>query len=350
MNAFAIAPLNDSRWDPFVASHPKATVFHTTGWLRALAETYGYGSCAITTSPPDDPLTDALPLCLVRSALTGRRFVSVPFADHSQILSASETAEQALVARAIKESQASRCRYLELRSLDELDVPGPREDAPGRSYEGLLHEIDLQPSIDEIFGRFNSSSTVRNIRRSEREKLRYEAGINDELLDCFYLLQVVTRRRHRLPPQPRAWFRNLLDHLDGAAKIHVAYQGDRPVAAIFTCAYGARYIYKYGASDPASMNLGGTHMLMWRAIQEAKEQGYACFDLGRTDPPHTGLATFKERWGAQARPLYYYRWPAPDEVDNGQESGLIRFAEPLLARLPDRILIKVGDLLYRHMG
>lgn len=350
MNVFAIAPLNDDRWDTFVASHQSASIFHTRGWLRALADTYGYGSIALTTSAPGDPLANALPLCLVPSRLTGRRLVSLPFADHCQLLTDNVETLSALLSRATDEARAARCRYVEIRPVEVSNALKAGLLPLGPSYQGLLHEIDLNDSLDHIFAQFNARSTVRNIRRSEKEKLEYASGSEDELLDAFYAMQIMTRRRHRLPPQPRAWFRNLLDSLGAAAKIHVAYKDTKPVAAIFTCAFGRRYMYKYGASDPAAMSLGGTHLLIWRAIQEAKSNGFACFDMGRTDTGHEGLKTFKSRWGAHPRPLHYYRWPAPTEAEDGREGTLVRLAEPVFERLPDWMLIRAGQLLYRHMG
>ena len=79
MNTFILDPATDPRWLALVESHPEATSFHHPGWLRALRETYGYEAIAISTSAPGEALRDGLVLGFVRSALTGRRLVSVPF-------------------------------------------------------------------------------------------------------------------------------------------------------------------------------------------------------------------------------------------------------------------------------
>ncbi len=220
----------------------------------------------------------------------------------------------------------------------------------GPSFKAILHQFDLAPAEEALLKACHESSIRQSIRRAEREKLRYDSGNSEKLLDDLFSLMVMTRRKHKLPPQPRAWFRNLLDSLPGIAKIHVAYHAESPAAAIFTCAFGRRYIYKYGASDPAYMNLGGTPLLFWRAIQEAKAAGLAWFDMGRTDIGHEGLATFKERWGAKPAPLEYYRAPAPAQADIGRDSGFVKLAGPVFARLPDSMLIAAGKFFYRHMG
>jgi hypothetical protein len=82
MSVYRLNPLEDPRWDRLVARHPLASIFHTAGWLRALRLTYGYEPVALTTSPPGDELHDALVYCRVRSWITGRRIVSLPFTDH----------------------------------------------------------------------------------------------------------------------------------------------------------------------------------------------------------------------------------------------------------------------------
>src|SRR5689334_19011211 len=77
-----IRPLEDPRWTKFVDEHPRSSAFHTAGWLEALRRTYDYEPIALTTSPPDADLQNAVVFCRVNSWLTGRRLVSLPFSDH----------------------------------------------------------------------------------------------------------------------------------------------------------------------------------------------------------------------------------------------------------------------------
>jgi len=349
MNTYFLDPTTDPRWLTLVETHPAASSFHHPGWFRALQETYGYRMVVITTAPPGEALRDGLPLGLVRSVLTGRRVVSVPFADHCEPLTGDPETLQALIRAANDFARKNRCRLSEFRPVTPWSAEFAAAAGVGPGFRAILHQLNLSPDLDTLFKGFHDSSIRRNIRKAEREKLRYEAGSSDKLLDDFFALTVMTRRKHRLPPQPRAWFGKLLKTLPGIAKIHVSYHGEIPTAANFTCAFRGRYIYKYGASDPAYTNLGGTPLLFWRAIQEAKEAGYSWFDMGRTDIGHEGLATFKQRWGAEAATLEYYRCPAPTQASVGHD-GIIKLLEPVFARLPDRLLIATGKLFYRHIG
>src|ERR1700735_2855593 len=83
---YEINPLSDPRWEALVNSHPQASVFHSTNWLRALKTAYGYDPVVATTSSPEAPLTNGIVFCRVKSWLTGRRFVSLPFSDHCEPL------------------------------------------------------------------------------------------------------------------------------------------------------------------------------------------------------------------------------------------------------------------------
>src|SRR5450755_1829723 len=81
-----INPLCDPRWEAFINGHPRSSVFHSTKWLRALETTYGYDPVVVTTCPADAPLTNGIVFCRVKSWLTGRRLVSLPFSDHCEPL------------------------------------------------------------------------------------------------------------------------------------------------------------------------------------------------------------------------------------------------------------------------
>src|ERR1700733_3920504 len=83
---FSLDPLVDPRWSGLAASHPSASVFHSVGWLNALQKTYGYEPLVYTNSPEHTPLSNGIIFCRVKSWLTGRRLVSLPFSDHCEPL------------------------------------------------------------------------------------------------------------------------------------------------------------------------------------------------------------------------------------------------------------------------
>ena len=236
-------------------------------------------------------------------------------------------------------------KYLEIRPFE--CTPGPRTNL-SLSNTYYFHRLDLRPSEQVLFKNLQKDSIQRKIRRAERESLRYERGSSDRLLSCFYKLMIMTRRRHGLPPQPLKWFRSLVTCMANDVEIRVAFKGETPVASIFTISNKKTLLYKYGCSDGRFSNLGGTAILFWKAIQEAKAKGMEEFDLGRSDLDNPGLVTFKDRWGAKKSTLNYWRYPF--RTSASKPEGLIRYAKRSISIAPDASLVALGNLLYRHIG
>jgi len=346
MTVYSLDPLEDPRWPEFVGRHPNASVFHAPGWLRALQRTYHYEPVAFTTSAPTEQLRNALVFCAVRSWLTGRRLVSLPFSDHCEPLVHNSEELSALIRSVQLSQKQERWKYVEMRSTSsELQLEGGFHTA----QTFYLHRLDLRPSLDALLRSFDKDCVQRKIRRAEREGLTYEGGRSESLLQKLYGLLRITRQRHHLPPQPLDWFRNLVDCLGEDACIRIASKGSQPVAGILTLSHGKRMVYKYGGSDARLNSLGGMALLFWKAIQDAKQAGAEEFDLGRSDCDNAGLIAFKERWAADRSTLTNWRCPAaakPSLTDGWR----IQFAKQISSRLPASMLTVAGKLLYRHIG
>jgi len=343
---YQLDPLTDRRWRAFVQAHPRASVFHTPGWLESLRRTYGCEPIVFTSTPPGHDLQSGLLFCRVESWLTGRRLVSVPFSDHCNELTQNEGDLPELLKEAAQQGLADRAKYIELRPLDPPAEDLHRSAGFDISARFYHHKLDLRPGCDSLHARFHKDCVVRKIRRAEREGLEYREGRSPELLKDFYSLMLRTRRRHRLVPQPFAWFKNLSDCLGDSMRVRAAYCKTKPVAAIVTLTTGNRMVYKYGCSDERDSALGGTQMLFWRAIQDACGSGLDEFDLGRTERDNAGLIIFKERWGAARNELSYWRRPAP--LRAFEKSHSWQFLRKPLAFVPLRALQFVGTVLYRH--
>jgi CelD/BcsL family acetyltransferase involved in cellulose biosynthesis len=349
MPVFELNPLTDATWDHFVERHPHGGVFHTGAWLRALRDTYQYQPTVFTTSAPGTPLANGMLFCEVDSWLTGRRLVSLPFSDHCDPLVASSTEARELVEHLRTIMATGKYRYIEFRPSATATCIGESCDA-ACSERFLLHSLPLDLPLGELFHKLHKDCIQRKIRRAERECLRYAKGRTDLLLQQFYQLLLRTRRRHSLPPQPFQWFRNLSSCLGDRLAVHVAYKADQAVAAIIALNFKETVTYKYGCSDERSANLGGTPFLFWKIIEESKNAGARWLDLGRTDSDNSGLATFKERLGAERQVLNYYRFSESSGVRDPRKSWVTPLVRRAFAHIPDSLLVASGRLLYRHIG
>jgi Acetyltransferase (GNAT) domain len=346
MAVYKIDPLKDRRWAEFLDRHPESSVFHTPAWLQALQRTYGYEPVVFTSSPPEAELKSGLSFCRINTWFTGRRLVSLPFSDHCTPLVENSAELRGLLTSLQREQENENWKYIEIRSAD-LHLPDAKVFEKANAF--TFHKLDLRPSLDELFRGFHKDCVQRKIQRAEREGLIYEQGRDESLLRKFYHLLLITRRRHGLAPQPLRWFRNLIACVGDGAKILVASKDGRPVASILTLRHKRVLVYKYGCSDHRFNNLGGTQLLMWKTIQEAKNDQLDEFDMGRSDCDQPGLIAFKDRWGAAQSTLFYLRYPAPSlQTANGAVHG--NFAKYILAHVPDSLLAATGSMLYKYMG
>jgi hypothetical protein len=345
---YELNPLDDPRWGKFLLRHPDAGVFHTPGWLEALRRTYGYEPFAVTTAAPGEDLRNGIAFCRVKSWLTGNRAVSLPFADHCQPLVESPESLATLMAALRKEQASAKWKYVELRPRT---ADGFQEDTMpfGESAKFHFHTLDLRPDLDTLYRGLHKSCVRRKIHRAEQANLVYEEGCSESLLARFHHLLLMTRRRHQLPPQPRGWFRNLLECMGEAARIQMVSNEGQPIASILTLFYKNTLVYKYGCSDSRFHNLGGMPLLFWKAIQEGKRRGAREFDLGRSETDNPGLVAFKGHLGATCSPLTYFSYP-PLVASSTASSWKMKIVKSTFGWLPDTLLITAGRLLYRHVG
>jgi len=349
MRIYQIDPTKDGRWSDLVERHPKASVFHTVGWLEALRNTYGYEPVAFTTSSPSGELNNGFLFCRVNSWLTGRRLVSLPFSDHCEPLCDSRDDLNFLIRYLQTTMEYQDLRYLEVRPVNgnfgqTSETNGFR---PAAMY--YLHVLDLRRELDEVLGSLDKDSVQRRIHRAERAGLTEKCGRSDYLLKEFYALFVKTRGRHRLPPTPYTWFRNLIQFCGKALEIRLAFRANTPISAILTLRCKDAVYYKYGCSDAQFNRFGATPWLLWRAIASAKLNGASEFDMGRTEEQNAGLLAFKNRWVPQPRHLVYWRFPDTASLDsvNGWKS---KMAKRVFSFMPDRLRTIAGKFIYRHIG
>jgi lipid II:glycine glycyltransferase (peptidoglycan interpeptide bridge formation enzyme) len=278
---------------------------------------------------------------MVNGLFGRRRLVSLPFSDHCAPLVEGPEQLHCLLAGLQQRIDRRDWNSMEVRANEAVPV----EDQP-ENEDLVLHHLDLQPSLQQLFDGLHPSCTQRKIKRAAREELSYEEGTSESLLHDFYRLLVITRRRHGVPPQPFQWFLNLAAHLKDSMKLRAAYKDGKPIASILTLRYKQTMMYKYGCLDDRFSAMGGTQFLFWHTIQEAKSAGLSFLDLGRTDVANAGLLKFKDRWGAARTNLHYYQYPVG--TANTVKVIQTNLVKALCSHLPVGVLEVAGKVLYKY--
>ena len=199
-----VDPTTYPGWDDIVRSHPDSSIFHLSGWAEVLIRAYGFSPHYIL-SIEKSVLRFALPLFEIRSLLTGRRGVSLPFSDYCDPLTADNHSAFDILPWLFEYGKARGWAYTELRTRKELP------DGMPSSETYLRHELELHPDLDKVIGTFRES-TVRNIRKAKKEGVEVRVDTSVQGVKEFYRLNCLTRREHGLPPQPYRFFTLLHEH------------------------------------------------------------------------------------------------------------------------------------------
>jgi hypothetical protein len=115
--------------------------------------------------------------------------------------------------------------------------------------------------------------------------------------------------------------------------------------------YKNTYIYEHGASDDRYWELRPNHLMMWKVIQKAHQDGYEYFDFGKTSMENTGLLEFKRKWGAVEYDVPYYYYPRITGLMSLEKKDtLLKWMNELGRKMPMSLAKIMGEIAYRHLG
>jgi len=338
-----VNPLTMPEWNAMVAVFPESTVFHCANWARVLAESYGFTTPCFALFE-EGAFRGCLPLVRTESPLTGRRGVSMSFADHCGALVRSRSDFVRLFDAAVQYGRREGWRSIEFRGEEYL-----RGELSSETY--MHHQIELSPDEDAMHARLRES-TARNIRKALREGVTVEFTQSQQGIMDYYRLHCLTRRRHGLPPQPRRFFRKVHEQLIACGFGFTAlarYRG-ATVAGLVCLGFGGNALYKYGASDEAFQHLRGNNILLWETMKRCAQEGYRSLSLGRTEVENEGLVVFKNGWGGRVSQMHYYRYDLGLDRFGSAPRRQLSYVKKMMRRMPIGVLKGIGNLLYKYAG
>jgi len=339
-------PIVDSRWDEYVLGHQEGTIYHHSAWQQVLSETYGYSPLYLGfTSSDGSQLSGIFPLMFVKSFLTGRRVVSLPFTTYCNPLMPERLIEEAM---RFAFDRFRGVRYVELKLLERAQGSFGHL---GVASAFVSQVLSLDPDIDKLFLSFHPSSIRHRVRRAEKLGLVFRLGDKESDLHQFYRFYSLMRRKNGLPPQPYAFFANMHRILTSKNLLElpvVEYEG-KVIAVTILLKGRSTWHLEYSASDPRFLQQGSNQFLIWRCIEMAHQAGAKHFDFGRTSLSHHSLLEFKDRWQAKRRAIRYHYFPQDTKPTHSRD-----YSDSLLGRLNKRLPLSLltweGRLLYRHLA
>jgi CelD/BcsL family acetyltransferase involved in cellulose biosynthesis len=356
-------PLSDPRWEPFLATHPNALVYHHPAWLRALAGEYGQEPIGLACEDGAGEMLGVLPLFRgrglpfrVEGQSAGGRLSSLPRTPVAGPVAADRDVAAALLAAAAEHARSAGVRL-------QLKVEGRELDGLVDGLEGVpwlpAYAVELPDDPDAL--RFGNSRNHGRIMWAIGKARKHGVGVrpaeSEADLRAWYGLYLETMRAHAVPPRSYRFFAALWHGLrpHGLMRLLLAERpgarGPRLIAGSVFLMYGRTVFYAYTGAHAEDLRLRANDVIQARAIRDAVEAGFRRYDLGEVSEDDPGLVEFKRKWGATPPLLYRYYYPALDVDGAGAlESGsrLRTVAGRIWRRLPLRVTAVIGDRLYRY--
>ncbi len=160
--------------------------------------------------------------------------------------------------------------------------------------------LDLKKEADVLLDECKSK-TRYNIRLGQRKGVEPKIVPRKRFKDFVRLLDQTTNR-DQFSSHPNAYYRTMLDTMNGEAKAYLAmafYEG-RPLAANIMIDFAGVRTYLHGASSNLHRNVMAPYVLHWYLIEDAKKKEMEWFDFWGVAPkgslkkhPWAGISRYK---------------------------------------------------------
>ena len=344
---------NDPRWDAFVTEHPYGWLYHLSGWKRVLDSSFdhmkGYYFAILDQ---EQAIRAALPVYEVKSVLTGKRLVSIPFATlFDPLVSTSEEFSQ-LFAIVLGHFDNGSSPRIEIRSQHSPALIQENRLICSRFFKH--HYLDLRTPPELLRKKFHRSCIRQRISRAEKSNIQLKTGTEEADLKSYYRLHMRTRKNVGRPTQPYRFFKAIWENFYpvGQLTLLLAEKDSLPIAGMILFKFKERVSAEFAAHDERYRDISPNHFLFWESIKLAHQEGYTVFDFGRTSPTNQSLMEFKKRWGAEVIDLPGFYSIGQHGKDPAQEgvSRKLKLMSKVCQMAPKPLQQLVGSFCYHHLG
>jgi CelD/BcsL family acetyltransferase involved in cellulose biosynthesis len=349
-----IIPWDEPLWDEFVRQNSKGSVYHTSTWIRIVRDAGGYKPLCLAAKEGEN-LLGILPLMAIRSSLTGKRLVCLPFSDACCALADNPEIALELLKKGQELLSEEKLSLLEMRGIPTGFSSKEPLETSGFSirHHYKNYVIPLSDDAEAVKKTFHRTSVRQTINKSFRLGVTVRKKEDASDLDVFYKLYLLNRRRHGIPPQPKRFFSLILENMNEEPKAlnyTAEYEGNS-VAALIVLRYKGITYAKYEGVDDGYRDVLPVFALFWKTIEDAALAGCRYYDFGRTAVDNPGLNAFKSRWGTECIDLPYLFHPTEQGLSTVESSSLkYRLFTGVVKRFPLPVHRWLGEKLFWHFG
>jgi len=325
-----------------VHDHRDGTIFHTTGWQKAVSDCFRHRPYYLVASREQD-FVGVLPLFLVKSRLAGRLLVSVPYAVGGGILADDRRVARALFEHARGIADEQRCRSIDFRSSTAAVADLPVIDR----YVGFARELPLR--AEDVLGWLPRKA--RAAARNGRDKYGLSISFGRRHLHDVWLLYTRSMKRLASIAYPESFFRSIVGRMSGRCWVCLVRNDGRPVAGLVTLLFRDRVMpYFIGTSDDAK-RVSAANFIYYCVMERAVGEGMRIFDFGRSRVDNTGSYNFKRFNGFDPKPLEYQTYtPVGESAPNlSPTNPRFALARSVWRHLPLAVTRIAGGYIAKHV-
>ena len=288
---------DDAERDAYLRSRSDSTVFHLSGWSRAVERAFGAQRRDLIATRGDE-IVGVLPISECKRPLGGSNWISAPWGVYGGPVSNSPEISRELVKVAMQRAGESDARRLELRCLED-----PKLDGFVESDLYVSFRKQLPATEEEVFRTFPRTERKYLRHAVERYGLSVEEGhgYRKDLAELF----LSSKRTLGSPGLPDRWWEALEEELGLDYVLHAARRGDQVLGVTLTFLHGKEAsMYYIGTTPEANKECHVTTFLIAKCMEWCVREGYETFDLGRSRRD-AGAYTFKKNQGFEPKPLAY---------------------------------------------
>lgn len=333
-----------AHWDEFVLKHESSGPYHLFAWKEAVEVAYHHKPYYLIAEDRKGSIQGVLPLFLVKAPFLKGVLVSLPFCDYGGALTFKPDMKKTLVgyahglADSLKVGLDIRCKGQD----HDVTSAGSLRASTHKSRMVLA----LPGSSERLWDQFKSKLRSQ-IRRPIKEGLEARLG-TDAFIDDFY--HVIRRNMRDLgsPVHSHAWFASIVEAFGDKVRICVVYKDGSPIGSGMILCSRETVTIPWASTISKYNKLSPNMLLYWELLKFASDNGYRFFDFGRSTPGE-GTYRFKEQWGAEPFPLYWYGANVARGDMDASPGRLRLYTEKLWARIPQALTDTVGPLVRRFI-
>ena len=293
-------PIEDSEVLQFLFEN-SSCFFNREEWFRVLQEGFNIPVVAYCLEK-DGKICIVLPGVIFNFSIIKMFYSNIPyggFVGDFQLISTSLV----LFEKSLREDGIHLIRI-------GRNLNGKFPDLDGYGQEiAFTHLIDLQGLNVEQLWKGYKKRVRRDIRKAEKSGISIHEATHPGEIDVLFGLYLETMRRNEAY---NIWTKKMFNAIyrdlaqQGKAAILLAKLKDEIIAGIILLFSPETIYYFFAASAQKYLSLCPNDLLVHHGICLTIRKGIRYFDLMTSQKEDSALMNFKEKWGAEKHPFYFY--------------------------------------------